>query len=202
MTAKETKHSDAFTQWIQSSSENATDYELAELIAAELSPVNPPPALRARVVSSIATTGRFAAFSTQIAEALDLPLDEALEALNQLSSASIDSWRPAVIPNVFLRDVVGGPRVQSAITGFLRISAGAGIPTHRHMGKETMVVLQGTYKDETDGTEVKAGEVVRSESGSEHSFRALEGPDLIVLLVAFEGIAVGDYVLRPGDPGL
>lgn len=49
----------------------------------------------------------------------------------------------------------------------LRYDAGAGVPRHRHMGLETIIVLDGTQSDETG--DYGPGSVIINKAGTEHS---------------------------------
>ena len=55
----------------------------------------------------------------------------------------------------------------------LRYAPGAGVPRHRHIGVETIVVLEGSQSDEK-GT-YQAGSIVINPVGSEHSVWSNDG---------------------------
>jgi anti-sigma factor ChrR (cupin superfamily) len=55
----------------------------------------------------------------------------------------------------------------------LRYGAGASVPRHRHLGLETIVVLEGSQSDD-NGTYPK-GSVVLNAAGSEHAVWSSEG---------------------------
>jgi anti-sigma factor ChrR (cupin superfamily) len=55
--------------------------------------------------------------------------------------------------------LTAGPR-SPADAGFVRVAAGTVFPLHRHVGDETVLVLQGSYSD-SDGAVVRAGEQAR-----------------------------------------
>ena len=55
----------------------------------------------------------------------------------------------------------GAPEV-----ALLRYAPGAGVPRHRHLGLETILVLSGAQSD--DAGEYKAGSLVFNPAGSEH----------------------------------
>jgi anti-sigma factor ChrR (cupin superfamily) len=76
----------------------------------------------------------------------------------------------------------------------VRVPAGATFPLHRHIGEERVLVLQGGFEDQ-DGRVYRRGDEAWKPAGSEHSFVALPGPDLIYLVVLFGGVVI------PSEPG-
>lgn len=95
--------------------------------------------------------------------------------------------------------VDGGPSVQNCIRGFVRLEAGASFPHHGHLGRETVIILQG-HMVVDDGTVLYPGDVGSVEPGVEHSFSAMAGgPDLLYFVVAHEGIHIGDVEIRHRD---
>ena len=55
----------------------------------------------------------------------------------------------------------------------LKYAPGAGVPRHRHLGLETIMVLEGTQSDESG--EYRQGDVVLNAAGSEHSVWTTDG---------------------------
>ncbi len=71
----------------------------------------------------------------------------------------------------------------------IRMEPGKGYERHRHLGPETVLVLQGGYRDAFG--EVRAGDVVTYETGSEHAPIALGGagdPACVLYAVSVGGI--------------
>ncbi|WEX10706.1 cupin domain-containing protein [Chelativorans sp. AA-79] len=63
----------------------------------------------------------------------------------------------------------------------LRYRPGAGVPSHRHTGLETIILLEGTQSDENG--DYPAGTVVLNPAGTEHSVWTEEG---CVVLIQWE----------------
>jgi putative transcriptional regulator len=66
-------------------------------------------------------------------------------------------------------------------THLLWAKGGTGIPTHRHVGREVVLVLQGAFLDR--GVRYGAGDVAVSEDGTIHSPRIDESEDCVCLAV-------------------
>lgn len=131
--------------------------------------------------------GRFAPFIDRLARLVDLAAARAQELLAGLSRP--DVWQPSPGPNVHLVHFDGGPACAGADAGFVRLDAGTPFPEHRHLGDETVLVLQGSYLD-SSGATVRAGDIVRMPKGSSHHFTAGPDEDLIYAVVVFEGIEI------------
>jgi anti-sigma factor ChrR (cupin superfamily) len=177
--------------------------ELAEMVEAlsamplALDPVAPPPALRARILETVAVRERRLGFAERVARLLDVTLEGARAMLDDLLDPR--SWTPGFVDGMQLVHVRGGPRVANAITGFVRMAPGVVFPPHRHVGEEDTLCLQGSYRD-SDGTIYGVGTITHMGPGSEHHFEALPGEDLIYVAVVQEGLQVGDQILLPDDP--
>ena len=155
--------------------------------------VAPPPAARDRLLASVRTENRFAEFGAQVARLIDYTEEAADALLRKIDDAA--SWVVGPSPGSHLVHFDPGPRLAGALTGFVRIDAGAPFPEHEHVGYEQVLVFQGAYRD-SDGTIYTRGALVENEDGSEHSFVALPGPDLVYLVVLGEGLKIGGVLLE------
>lgn len=63
----------------------------------------------------------------------------------------------------------------------LKYEPGASVPRHRHMGLETIIILEGDQID--DNGKAEMGDVVVNEVGSEHAVRSETG---CVVLIQWE----------------
>jgi putative transcriptional regulator len=165
----------------------------AHAMALQLAPDPPPASIRARMLGSTATENRFAEFAGQVARLLDYTQGAADALLRRIDDAA--SWVVGPSPGSHLVHFDPGPSLGTALTGFVRIQAGAPFPEHEHVGYEQVLIFQGAYRD-SDGTIFKRGDLVENEHGSEHSFAALAGPDLIYLVILGEGIKIGGVLLE------
>jgi putative transcriptional regulator len=170
-----------------------------ELLARDLPPEEPDPALWRRLEHSI-REGRLAPFTARVARILDVSLELAGQLLDAIDDAA--RWVPGPAVGVTLLHIEGGPRVAGAVAGFVRVEPGASFPQHTHVGEETVLVLQGRYASDS-GQQARRGEL-QMKAGSTHSVAALEGPPLVYLsVVDDEGVVLADgEVIRAGDPRL
>lgn len=156
-----------------------------------LMPVAPAASVRARLMTRVAQGGRFARFTAEVMRLLDLTAEKAAALLDRLDAP--EAWAPLPVPGVtgielFVPET--GPRLRDATVGFLRLKPGARFPTHRHLGYEEVLTLQGGYRDDIDGKEWGPGDLQKMHVDTSHSFVGVEGPDCICLGVVLGRIAV------------
>lgn len=72
-------------------------------------------------------------------------------------------------------------RQESPQVALLKYEAGAAVGRHRHIGLETILVLEGDQQDENG--EITVGDFVVNQPGSEHSVRSKSG---CVVLIQWE----------------
>jgi quercetin dioxygenase-like cupin family protein len=174
------------------------DPELLGALMMALPAEQPSDALKERLLKSTQTASRFERFLARVGELCDLASDKTQALLDSIDDASL--WNPGT-PGVSLFDIQGGPKVANAVVGFVRMPAGAQFPEHSHLGDEVVLVMQGSYRDDVDGSVHRAGDEVHKPAGTTHSFTALPGPDLLYLVVVEKGLKMGEAIFGPGDPG-
>lgn len=179
-----------------------TDGEaLSRLLAAlEPAPLEAPADLRAQLHDEARHEGRFDRFREVVAELMDVDLAAADALLDGIGDPG--NWEASPLPQVSLYHLEGGPAVDDAITGFVRIRAGDAFPEHVHLGDEEIVVIQGSFVDGVSGAIHRAGDRVPMRAGTRHDFRVRPGPDLIYLVVLQQGLTIGDQRFGPNDPGM
>ena len=156
-----------------------------------------PASLKERLLSSLDREHRFQSFEERVAELSDLPESVASVLLGRLDSK--EHWAPVGAPGVEIFHFDGGPKVRDAITGFVRILPGSSFPVHEHMGHETVLVLQGTLRDD-DGEEYSAGDEIEMDADSTHSFSAAGDVPLVLVTVVMKGVTIDGQFIPPGDP--
>jgi anti-sigma factor ChrR (cupin superfamily) len=166
-------------------------------LAMSLSRIAPSPAVRERVLKSLSTTNRFEMFAAQVADLIDVSIDQARELVRRIDDAT--SWMATHVAGIFSYDLPVGPAAADAVVGFVKLHPGIVFPDHEHMGDEVMLVVQGSCID-SDGTVMRRGDLIRMSPGTHHDFKAQPGPDFIYLGVAHKGIMMGGQHLKPGDP--
>jgi len=151
-----------------------------------------PAALRERLMASIARPElRFAPLFDRLSDLFDLS-DEALRALF-VRAAAPDSWSRAPVPDTWLLHLQGGPRVAGADNGLVRIAAGARFPRHAHLGRERVLVLDGSYRDEPSGHVYQPGDLHEMPEGSAHAYVALPTRDLLLAVSLVSGVDVEGF---------
>lgn len=166
--------------------------ELVESIGLHPRSMKPGPHLRARLLASIRGEGRLARWTEALSRFLDVTLEKSRALLEAIDAP--DAWEPGPLRGVGLIHFMGGPRVAAADCGLVRLPAGMEWPLHRHVGDESMLILEGGIV-ESGGTTYAAGSILERPAGSEHAFRVLAEHDCVWAAVLFEGIE-----MPPGTP--
>ena len=151
--------------------------------------LDPPPAplwLRERILSDVARENRFEQFCARVAKLIDVAKEKARDLLGKIDSPEVWVKGPAVSR---LFHLPGGAAVAGANCGFVHMAAGETFPQHTHLGEELVLVLQGGFID-SDGKIYRRGDEAWKPAGSEHHFTALDGPDLIYLVVLHGGLVI------------
>lgn len=143
-----------------------------DLLIAELTPVQPAPDTRRRLLGAVSGPLRFMPFAQELAGHFDLPLEHMQALLRDIDRA--EEWQPGVLPAIAYRHFTAGPRTTGMHAGFVRLVPGSSTPEHRHLTRELTYVLRGKVID-SDGRSYGPGEAVAKEPGSAHSLSV--GPD-------------------------
>lgn len=167
----------------------AAEADLAEL-ALSLAPVKPRPAARTRLLAAAEPRSRMEGLVERVAAFLDLGFEAARRVLKLIDDTA--AWVSTPLPGITLCDLEGGPAVAGARVGLVRILPGLTFPEHTHYGDEHVMVLQGAWRDDS-GRIRGRGESEHLGPDTTHEFTALEGPDLIYLVVLYRGISLPDF---------
>jgi hypothetical protein len=159
-----------------------------EQIVDDLQPQSPSSSLESRILSSL-LENRFERFTTDVASLLDVDPVQAKELLDGIDAS--DNWVDGPVEGMTIYHVDGGPKVARAITGFARIPSDKGFPEHKHLGRESILVLQGYFKDSVSQEVFGPGDIAHMETDSAHAFEVLPGcTTLTYLVVVQEGVEV------------
>jgi len=150
--------------------------------AAGTSPDAPAPSFARLEAALNDVPTRYAPFFSRAAELFDLTEDAVRAELARLRAPKV--WSFAGLPGITQVPVRGGPRVAAAETLFVRFAPGLRFPAHRHTGLERVLVLEGSYEDDT-GIVHRAGELREWRPGSAHSFRVSPAEPCIIASVVF-----------------
>ena len=154
-------------------------------------------AARDRLLAALETTHRFDDLEARVAELLDVDVDVARRMLIDVDRAEV--WEDGPSATCALFHVDGGEKVRDAVTGFVRVEPGTGFPEHEHLGHETVLVLQGAFRDRA-GALVSAGEVAEMPGGSSHAFEVEGELPLLYLAIIQKGVVFDGTPVYPGDP--
>jgi len=132
----------------------------------------------ARLMAAVAVLPtRYAPFYARLGELW--ALDEAAVVRELTRAAEPSAWKRPGLPGVRSVDITPGPSLTGARARLTRFSPGLVFPRHRHAGREALLVLEGSFRDE-DGQRVGAGDAHEMEPGSAHSVR-VEGDEPCIL---------------------
>ena len=155
-------------------------------------PKAPPQLLRERLLATVLRPRlRFAPLFGALSELFDLGDSDLAGIFERAVEAR--AWTKSAIPGVQLLHLSGGPRVASADNGLVRLQAGARFPTHRHLGTERVLVLDGSYRDAQSGQLYRAGDLHEMREGSSHAYTALPERDLLFAVSLVGGVDVEGF---------
>ena len=120
----------------------------------------------ARLMGAIAQLPlRYAPFVTRTATLWGVSEERAYEIFAR--SADKSSWKWTPLPGVRILPVAED--AEGANKFMVRFAPGIRFPRHRHIGREALLVLEGSYTD-THGRVVHPGDLHEMASGTEHGF--------------------------------
>jgi hypothetical protein len=192
MTRSKSNEPDAFWRDVP----DGTDADLGfACLSDTLAPVDPPASVRERILDAALPEERLARYADRITELLEVELAAARAVLARIDDPS--AWFD-LLPGIALLPAPGGPSVQNALRGFVRVRAGVEFPEHEHLGAESVMIMQGYYADGVTGEVFGPGDVPLHAEHSQHSFRVLaDGPDLLGLVVAQGGLRAHGQTFLP-----
>ncbi|MBC8071976.1 MAG: cupin domain-containing protein [Deltaproteobacteria bacterium] len=162
------------------------DPRVLDALANALEPTAvPAPGLRARLFGTITGRERFLPFLDRLIALFDLPEEETRREVDAILDPDAE-WEP-MLDGCSFRDFEGGPALGDAHAGLIRLQPGAVFPSHRHVGEERILLLQGRVRD-SEGNEYRAGDTIVSADGSAHDMLAIGDEEVIyaAVVVALE----------------
>jgi hypothetical protein len=155
----------------------------------------PTAGLRARVLGDAKPT-RLAAFIDRLATLFDVTRGKARALLERLDDPA--AWGPGPVPDSWVMMAQGGPKLQGAFCGFVKMGAGVRWPIHKHLGREHMFVLEGGFRQD-DGVEVHPGTTHVMEEGTAHGFTIFADEACVSAVVLVGGVEFADPSVSLGD---
>lgn len=135
---------------------------------------------------------RHAPFFERVGELWDLPVAEVEAVFARARDRA--AWRRPGLRGVSVIDVEPGSRVTGADCKLVRFDAGTRFPGHRHVGTETVFVLEGSYRDD-DGRCYGAGDRQVMEAGTQHRIR-IDGAQDCVAATVLHGLEFTSPAMR------
>jgi quercetin dioxygenase-like cupin family protein len=144
-------------------------------------------ALRARLLDQVRRVPlRYAPLYGRLTHLFDLD-EPALVAVLEASQDQA-AWEPFA-PGVLAFHLAPGPRYAGADAGLIRIKAGLAFPMHEHLGDESVLLLEGGYREGSTGRIYQAGDFHGMKAGSRHSYDVLPDSPLVFAVLLYGGIA-------------
>lgn len=161
--------------------------EALSLVAAALPPPALDPSRRDILLEAAHDQTRFQRFVEPLMDMFDAGRAEVQRALGWL--ADTRRWKPGPMPGIALLYCAPGPKAAGFEVGFIRFAAGLQFPRHRHLGKNTELVMEGEFLDQDTGVVHTSGDLIVKEEGSIHSFKVSDDEPCL-LGVRFPGLEV------------
>jgi hypothetical protein len=160
--------------------------EAATLIGDGVPLVAPAPAVRARLLESLAAVPVGAGALERFAARFAAIFDVTVERTRELFAYAVDpaSWEQGPGPGSRLIHFEAGPACAGADTGFVKCAPGSQFPWHRHLGPEQNLILAGEAEDSRFGR-LRPGDEPAAEAGSEHDFRVVSAEPFIYAVRVF-----------------
>ena len=158
--------------------------EAVAAIGLTTSPAMPPTTVRERLLASRMRQGRFGIFADRIARMFDISVTDAETLMKRIENPS--EWTAFLVEGLEMIPVAAGPKCAGAIATLVRIQPGATFPEHKHVGDETMLVLDGGFSEPAEGgEEVWRGDEIFRGDGSAHTLVALPGAPCVAAALIF-----------------
>ncbi len=140
-----------------------------------------PAALRARLLEETSRAPeRYAPFTRTLSELYDLPRDSVRSLLER--AADPRAWRHSGLPGIKKLQVRAGEGCRGAQTYLVTFAAGARFPAHHHDGLETVLLMAGSYTEDS-GKVFTTGDIHLMEPGTAHAFTIAKDEDCVAATV-------------------
>jgi predicted ChrR family anti-sigma factor len=152
-------------------------HRLPEALAVAGTPSGP----RARLLEETSKAPeRYAPFTRKLSELYDLPREDVKALLQQ--SAEPRAWKASGLPGIKKLQVKAGQSRAGAQTYLVKFEAGAHFPEHHHDGLETVLLMAGSYTEDT-GKVYATGDIHVMEPGTAHAFTIAKDEDCVAATV-------------------
>jgi len=144
------------------------------LLTDALDNVAPDPVVRARLLTELRGRERWTPWGVTVAALLEIPVAQAVDALQQIEDAAV--WQPGLWPG---SKVFQTPALAQACAILARIPPGTRIARHRHEQRELTYLLDGELADEH--RVFGRGDLVDMAIGTEHALAVGGTGDCLVV---------------------
>ena len=179
VTVTEDLHPD-FAQEALQGSEPGDRRELLELVHRlpdALAVGGAPAGLRARLLEETSRVPeRYAPFTRRLSELYDISREDVKALLTR--SAEPRAWKASGLPGIKKLQVKAGQSRAGAQTYLVTFAAGARFPEHHHDGLETVLLMAGSYTEDT-GKVYATGDIHVMEPGTAHAFTIAKDEDCV-----------------------
>ena len=143
-------------------------------------------AVRARLLEATSRAPeRYAPFTRSLSDLFDLPRTDVRALLER--SAEAGAWKLSGLPGIRKLPVKAGPGRSAAQTYLVKFAAGVRFPAHHHDGLETVLLMAGSYTDDS-GKRYSTGDLHLMEPGTAHSFTIDKDEDCVAATVLHGGL--------------
>jgi anti-sigma factor ChrR (cupin superfamily) len=150
----------------------------------------PSPAVRDRLMASVdalVRPGRLDRHAAALGALFDVTVDKARMFLGWIDDPS--RWAPVGLRGVDGITIPAGPAWSGADCRILKVAAGGRFPTHRHVGAEAALILDGEAWEQVGGEVMGAGYLLERPAGTSHEL--LVGDEPCVFAVRSLGMTLG-----------
>lgn len=145
--------------------------EVLGLLPLAETPLVATTAMRDRLLASLDPATPYEGFVRRVGELFDLSAEKVRAIFRDLADAT--KWEPTLLDRVSTFHLDGGPRAATADCGITRFGAGTVFPSHRHVGREVMILLSGAIRFD-DGRVARVGDRIEMADGTRHAFTVLD----------------------------
>jgi predicted ChrR family anti-sigma factor len=150
--------------------------------------------VRARLLAETSRAPeRYSPFIRTLSELFDVPRDDARALLQRTTDPG--AWKMSGLPGIKKLPVSAGKGRAGAQTYLVKFAAGTHFPAHHHEGLETVLILAGSYTDDS-GKQYGTGDLHVMEPGTAHAFTIEKDEDCVAATVLHGGLNFRSLPLR------
>jgi len=161
--------------------------EIRDLLALSAPECAPPDSLRQAILLPFDGVQRYAMYAERIAELFSCSVEKVMSLFGLLDTEEEWSKGPAKETHLLHAKLDSEPK--GTWMGFIRLQPGCIFPTHRHLGREHLLILTGGYTNDA-GDEFWPGDEDANESGTVHGLVVHKEVACIAALISENGFKI------------